>query len=81
MRYEHAFTNKDVVDILIAWHIDSSQSEEIILFISNSLVDWRSFWLKKLDFTITLLEQFLEDIENYVVVRVPLPKPSILTVI
>lgn len=56
---------EDMVDILIAWHIDSSQSDEIISFTSNALVDLRSFWLKKLNFTITLLEQFLEDMESY----------------
>lgn len=71
------FFDKDVVDILIAWHIDSTQPEEVIQFTSNSLVELRSFWLKRLDFTITLLEQFLEDIESYVNVIPPILPPYI----
>ena len=57
---------KDIVDILIAWHIDCSQTDEVIDFISNTLVEFRPYWLKEMNFTITLLYQFLEDMESYI---------------
>ena len=56
---------QDIVDILIAWHIDCSQSDQVIDFISNILVEFRPYWLKEMHFTITLLYQFLEDLESY----------------
>ncbi|CAF0784356.1 unnamed protein product [Brachionus calyciflorus] len=65
--YPYAINNifQDVVDILIAWHIDINQSDEVIEFTSNSLVEFRSNWLNDLNFTFNLLEQFVEDIESY----------------
>ena len=56
---------QDVVDILIAWHIDCTQSNSVIEFTSNALVELRPYWLKDMHFTITLLYQFLEDMESY----------------
>jgi len=56
--------NQDFVDILIAWHIDCSQPDEIVEFISNTLVKLRPYWLRDLNFTLMLLMQFVEDIEN-----------------
>ena len=53
------------MDILIAWHIDCSQTDEVIDFISNTLVEFRPYWLKEINFTVTLLYQFLEDMESY----------------
>lgn len=55
------------MDILIAWHIDSSQPEHVISYVSSALIELRPYWLKDLEFTITLLYQFLEDMESYVV--------------
>lgn len=56
------------MDILIAWHIDCTQSDEVIEFTSNSLAELRPHWLKDMNFTINLLEQFLEDMESYLAV-------------
>ena len=56
---------QDIVDILIAWHIDTTQSDELIEFTSNTLVDLRPYWLRDMEFTITLLYQFIEDTESY----------------
>ena len=57
---------QDVVDILIAWHIDSTQANSVIEFISSILVELRPYWLKDMSFTLTLLYQFLEDMESYI---------------
>lgn len=56
---------QDVVDILIAWHIDCSQTSSVIEFISEILVELRPYWLKDMHFTLTLVYQFLEDMESY----------------
>lgn len=57
---------QDVVDILIAWHIDCSQTSSVIEFISETLVELRPYWLKDMHFTLTLVYQFLEDMESYI---------------
>ena len=43
---------QDIIDILIAWHIDVTQTDELINTISDILVDFRPFWLKEINFTI-----------------------------
>jgi hypothetical protein len=60
---------KDVVDILIAWHIDFTQSDQLIEFTSQALVQLRPYWLRDLTFTTNLLYQFIEDMESSVTVR------------
>ena len=60
---------KDIVDILIAWHIDPSQTDEVTESISELLVQLRPYWLKDFSFTITLLYQFIEDMESYLNVQ------------
>ena len=57
---------QDIVDILIAWHIDCTQPDEIVEFTSSTLIELRPYWLKDMSFTITLLYQFLEDMESYI---------------
>ena len=64
---------KDVVDILVAWHIDRTQSTDVINYTSKVLVDLRACWLKDIEFTILLLNQFLEDLESYMNVNIYLP--------
>ena len=59
---------QDIIDILIAWHIDVTQTDELINTISDILVDFRPFWLKEINFTINLLYQFVEDLESYLTV-------------
>lgn len=62
---ETNYVFEDVVDILVAWHIDCTQSEEVIEYTSKALVDLKSYWLKNMNFTVTLLNQFIEDLESY----------------
>ncbi|XP_062507559.1 serine/threonine-protein kinase SMG1-like isoform X2 [Corticium candelabrum] len=65
--YPHCFGPhfKDVVDILIGWHIDTSQAESLAPFISTSLVAMHHFWVADLAFSVNLISQFLEDVESY----------------
>lgn len=61
------FTNhfRDTVDILVGWHIDSTQQKSVVIYASRCLQKLRSFWISDLQFTLTLLGQFLEDMEGY----------------
>ncbi|KAK6170598.1 hypothetical protein SNE40_018955 [Patella caerulea] len=56
---------RDTVDILVGWHIDSTQKESLINYTSEALVSFRKFWMSDLSFSVTLLGQFLEDMEAY----------------
>lgn len=56
---------RDTVDILVGWHIDSTQQKPIVTYASESLQKLRNFWIEDLDFTLTLLGQFVEDMEGY----------------
>jgi len=53
------------VDILVGWHIDATQKEALTSYTSNALVSFRQFWLADIHFSLTLLGQFLEDMEAY----------------
>jgi PI-3-kinase-related kinase SMG-1 len=65
--YPESFNDhfRDTVDILVGWHIDSTQQKSIVAYASRSLQQLRSFWIADLQFTLTLLGQFLEDMESY----------------
>lgn len=65
--YPETFSNhfRDTVDILVGWHIDSTQQKVIASYASRSLQRLRTFWIADLQFTLTLLGQFLEDMESY----------------
>lgn len=65
--YPECFSDhfRDTVDILVGWHIDSTQQKSIVAYASRSLQRLRSFWIADLQFTLTLLGQFLEDMESY----------------
>ena len=56
---------KDTVDILVGWHIDLTQKESLTQYTSEALVSFHQFWIRDLNFSITLLGQFLEDMEAY----------------
>lgn len=56
---------RNTVDILVGWHIDSICQKSVVNYASRSLQRLRSFWIADLPFTLTLLGQFLEDMENY----------------
>nr|CAB3266393.1 serine/threonine-protein kinase SMG1 [Phallusia mammillata] len=65
--YPAAFSRhfRDTVDILVGWHIDHTQKIDLTLFVSKSLVNLHAHWLTDLQFSLTLLSQFLEDMEAY----------------
>lgn len=56
---------RNTVDILVGWHIDLSQKESLIQYVSSVLVSFRPFWSADITFSTTLLVQFLEDLEAY----------------
>lgn len=56
---------QDTVDILVGWHIDSSQRDKVTEFTSKALISFKQFWVSYQDFTKELLGQFLEDMEAY----------------
>ncbi|XP_033630103.1 serine/threonine-protein kinase SMG1-like [Asterias rubens] len=65
--YPSAFNDhfKDTVDILVGWHIDTSQKPSLIKYCADSLISFHVYWLSDFNFSITLLGQFLEDMEAY----------------
>ncbi|XP_076458807.1 serine/threonine-protein kinase SMG1-like [Babylonia areolata] len=65
--YPHIFSPhfNNTVDILVGWHIDLSQKESLIQYVSSALVSFRPFWSADINFSSNLLMQFLEDLEAY----------------
>ncbi|KAL6259418.1 hypothetical protein P5V15_009339 [Pogonomyrmex californicus] len=65
--YPETFTNhfRDTVDILVGWHIDFTQQKSVVVYASRCLQKLHSFWIADLQFSLTLLGQFLEDMESY----------------
>ncbi|CAH1794898.1 unnamed protein product [Owenia fusiformis] len=65
--YPHTFAAhfRDTVDILVGWHIDATQKDKLIQYTSDALVHFHTFWVADISFSITLLGQFLEDMEAY----------------
>ncbi|CAK8695398.1 unnamed protein product [Clavelina lepadiformis] len=65
--YPTAFSKhfRDTVDILVGWHIDHTQKMALTRFASESLTKLHTHWLTDLPFSLTLLSQFLEDMEAY----------------
>ena len=57
---------QDTVDILVGWHIDSTQKDKVIEHTATALIGFQEFWSADLSFSVTLLGQFLEDMEAYV---------------
>lgn len=55
---------RDTVDLLIGWHIDD-QPLSMIEYISNNLLRISKHFQINLDFSITLILNFFEDIETY----------------
>lgn len=65
--YPHAFAGhfRDTVDILVGWHIDTSQQNTLTSYTSECLVKLHDYWVSDLAFSLTLLSQFIEDMEAY----------------
>lgn len=56
---------KDTIDLLFGWHVDHTQPLCNIQFISKQLERVSGHFQNNLDFSITLLVHFIEDIETY----------------
>ncbi|KAJ1529376.1 hypothetical protein ONE63_006163 [Megalurothrips usitatus] len=56
---------RDLVDILVGWLIDSSQTAKMTDYAARSLQRLAPYWIQELNFSITFLGQFLEDMEIY----------------
>ncbi|XP_065681003.1 serine/threonine-protein kinase SMG1 isoform X2 [Hydra vulgaris] len=65
--YPHIFSDyfRDAVDILVGWHIDVSQNDLLIEKTADCLVSFHPYWVSDMRFSLTLLGQFLEDMEAY----------------
>ncbi|XP_063243710.1 serine/threonine-protein kinase SMG1 isoform X2 [Bacillus rossius redtenbacheri] len=63
--YPETFTQyfRDCVDILVGWHLDGSQSPAVARHALHGLRQLRSYWVADLQFSLTLLQQFVEDME------------------
>ncbi|XP_050541278.1 serine/threonine-protein kinase SMG1 [Daktulosphaira vitifoliae] len=55
---------KDTVDILVGWHIDTSQSNETNKRISQCIYQLSTYWTADMSFTLGLLDQLLEDMSS-----------------
>ena len=56
---------QDIVDILVGWHIDSQQKQTIVKNTSRTLISMRQFWVRDMEYSLTLMSHFLEDMEEY----------------
>lgn len=56
---------RDTIDLLFGWHVDHTQPLCNIEFISKSLQRISHHFKYHLEFSVTLIENFLEDIGNY----------------
>ncbi|XP_070580922.1 serine/threonine-protein kinase SMG1-like [Ptychodera flava] len=56
---------RDTVDILVGWHIDTTQKKSLTTYTADALVSFHAFWIADMGFSMTLLGQFLEDMEAY----------------
>jgi hypothetical protein len=56
---------QDIVDILIGWHVDPNQPDDVIKIAAYGLRELHQYWILEFPFTIGLLSQFLEDMEAY----------------
>lgn len=52
------------MDILVGWHIDTSQSTETNQRISQCIFRLSTYWTADMSFTLGLLEQLLEDMSS-----------------
>ncbi|XP_060520485.1 serine/threonine-protein kinase SMG1 isoform X2 [Cylas formicarius] len=56
---------RDTIDLLFGWHVDHTQPLSNIEFISKSLQKLAQHFKCHLEFCVSLVENFLEDIVNY----------------
>lgn len=54
------------MDILIGWYIEPLTTDRVLDFTAEALQKFRPFWLEQLEgTTLTLLDHFIEDADNY----------------
>ncbi|XP_014248245.1 serine/threonine-protein kinase SMG1 isoform X2 [Cimex lectularius] len=65
-RYPETFTQyfHDMIDIIVGWHIDPMQTPAVTKCATRSLKRLAPYWLQDMSFTVTLLQQFLEDTDT-----------------
>lgn len=68
--------SQDTVDILVGWFIDPAQPSKVARSASRALQSLRLFWKEDLPFSKTLLSQFLEDLDAYVLVTKQMTNPT-----
>ncbi|XP_055626781.1 serine/threonine-protein kinase Smg1 [Toxorhynchites rutilus septentrionalis] len=63
-RYPNCFKKHftDIVDIVVGWHLETDQNPEVKGHCSKVLQSFKVFWNEDLEFTLSLLGQFVEDI-------------------
>lgn len=57
---------QNVVDIMIGWHVNSSHtsySSSITSNLSRALIGFKQFWVNDIDFSTSLLNQFVDDFQ------------------
>lgn len=56
---------QNVVDIIIGWHVNSPNSSfSISTNLSRALIGFKQFWVNDINFSTSLLNQFVDDYEN-----------------
>ncbi|XP_037294891.1 serine/threonine-protein kinase SMG1 [Manduca sexta] len=65
--YPEDFANHfvDTVDILVGWHVDNTQPKKIKDFALQSLLKLSRHWQADVGFSVSLLNQFVEDMVAY----------------
>lgn len=58
-------TLQDTIDIMVGWHIDSTQPSHVADFSSVCLRSLSDYWIQDIKFTVNLLTQILEDAQMY----------------
>jgi hypothetical protein len=56
---------QSVVDLLVGWHLDSSQPPESRTFLATVLLSWHQYWVLDMEFSNSLLKQLMEDLETH----------------
>nr|XP_018895690.1 PREDICTED: serine/threonine-protein kinase SMG1-like [Bemisia tabaci] len=56
---------RDLLDILVGWHIDITQPGRVIWFVSDALQRLARLWIADMGFTLSVMSQFLDDMQCY----------------
>ena len=56
------------MDILVGWHLDDTlqqQKQMVVKQTARTLISMRPFWIRDIEYSLTLIGQFLEDMDEY----------------